>query len=258
MAKIRALIVDDEALARERIRTLLEDDAEIEIAGERADGREALAAIKAEAPDLLFLDVQMPEMNGFDVLAALAAEDVRLPVVIFVTAYDQYALNAFDVHALDYLLKPFDRERFQKALQRAKAQIEHERKGDLGQQLLSLLADLKPEPKTLERLVIKASGRVFFLRADEIDWIESAGNYVRLHVGRDAHLLRETMNILEAKLNPTKFLRVHRSSIVNVERIKELHPLFRGEYVIVLRDGTRLTSGRAYRNRLQELLENPL
>jgi two-component system LytT family response regulator len=258
MAKIRALIVDDEALARERIRTLLEDDAEVEIAGERADGRDALAAIKAEAPDLLFLDVQMPEMNGFDVLAALAAEDVRLPVVIFVTAYDQYALNAFDVHALDYLLKPFDRERFQKALQRAKAQIEHERKGELGQQLLSLLADLKPEPKTLERLVIKASGRVFFLRADEIDWIESAGNYVRLHVGRDAHLLRETMNILEAKLNPAKFLRVHRSSIVNVERIKELHPLFRGEYVIVLRDGTRLTSGRAYRNKLQELLENPL
>lgn len=257
MAKIRALIVDDEQLARERIRTLLEGDAEVEIVGERADGREALAAIKTEAPDLLFLDVQMPEMDGFEVLAQLAAEE-RLPVVVFVTAYDQYALHAFDVHALDYLLKPFDRERFEKALQRAKAQIEHERKGELGQRLLSLLADLKPEPKTLERLVIKSAGRVFFLRADEIDWIESAGNYARLHVGRDAHLLRETMNILEAKLNPAKFLRVHRSSIVNVERIKELHPLFRGEYVIVLRDGTRLTSGRAYRNRLQELLENPL
>jgi two-component system LytT family response regulator len=257
MAKIRALIVDDEGLARERLRTLLEGDPEIEIVGERADGREALAAIRSEAPDLLFLDVQMPEMNGFDVLAALTTEE-RLPVVVFVTAYDQYALHAFDVHALDYLLKPFDRERFQKALQRAKAQIEHERKGELGQRLLSLLADLKPEPKTLERLVIKAAGRVFFLRADEIDWIESAGNYVRLHVGRESHLLRETMNVLEAKLNAAKFLRVHRSTIVNVERIKELHPLFRGEYVIVLRDGTQLTSGRAYRDKLQDFLENSL
>lgn len=257
MAKIRALIVDDESLARERIRTLLEADAEIEIVGERADGREALAAIKSEAPDLLFLDVQMPEMSGFDVLEALTTEE-RLPVVVFVTAYDQYALHAFEVHALDYLLKPFDRERFQKSLQRAKAQIEHERKGELGQRLLSLLADLKPEQKHLERLVIKSAGRVFFLRTDEIDWIESAGNYASLHVGRETHLLRETMNTLEAKLNPAKFLRIHRSNIVNVERIKELHPLFRGEYVVILRDGTRLTSGRAYRDKLQELLENSL
>jgi two-component system, LytTR family, response regulator len=258
MTKIKAFIVDDESLARERIRTLLADDAEIELMGERADGREAIAAIKTEAPDLLFLDVQMPELNGFEVLEALRADDERLPVVVFVTAYDQYALHAFDVHALDYLLKPFDRERFRVALQRAKAQIEHERKGELGQRLLAMLADLKPEPKHLERLVIKAAGRVFFLRAVEIDWIESAGNYVRLHTGREAHLLRETMNTLETKLNPARFLRIHRSTIVNVERIKELQPLFRGEYVVVLHDRTQLTSGRAYRDKLQELLENSL
>lgn len=257
MAKTRALIVDDEPLARERIRTLLEDDAEIEIVGESKDGREALAAIRSAAPELLFLDVQMPELNGFEVLETLAFEE-RLPVVIFVTAYDQYALHAFDVHALDYLLKPFDRERFQKALKRAKAQIEYERKGEFNSRLLSLLADLKPEQKHLERLVIKSAGRVFFLRADEIDWIESAGNYVRLHVGREAHLLRETMNTLEAKLNPAKFLRIHRSTIVNVERLKELQPLFRGEYVLILRDGTQLTSGRAYKEKLQELLGNSL
>jgi two-component system LytT family response regulator len=256
MTKIRALIVDDESLARERIRTLLEGDAGIDIIGESADGRAALAAIKTEAPDLLFLDVQIPLLNGFEVLEALATEEARLPVVVFVTAYDQYALHAFEVHALDYLLKPFDRERFRKALQRAKAQIEHERKGELGERLLALLADLKPEPKHLERLVIKDAGRVFFLRAGEIDWIESAGNYVRLHTGREAHLLRETMNTLETKLNPASFLRIHRSTIVNVERIKELQPLFRGEYVVILQDRTQLASGRAYRDKLQELLEN--
>lgn len=257
MAKTRALIVDDESLARERIRTLLQTDDEIEIVGECADGREALAAILSIAPELLFLDVQMPEMSGFEVLGAIS-DEARLPVVIFVTAYDQFALRAFEVHALDYLLKPFDRERFLKALGRAKEQIEHERKGALGQRLLSLLADLKPEQKTLERLVIKAAGRVFFLRADEIDWIESAGNYACLHVGRESHLLRETMNTMETRLNHDRFRRIHRSTIVNIERIKELQPLFRGEYVVILRDGTQLTSGRAYRDRLQQLLENTL
>ena len=254
MSKIRVLIVDDEPLARERIRTLLSNESDVEIIGECADGREAVSFIKRDAPDLLFLDVQMPEMSGFEVLEKIGAG--HLPSIIFVTAYDQYALRAFDVHALDYLLKPFDRERFQTALERARTEIERARGGHLQERLLSLLADLKVEQKYLERLVIKDAGRVFFLRTEEIDWIESAGNYVRLHVARDSHLLRETMNTLETRLSPAKFLRIHRTAIINVERIKEMHPMFRGEYVLVLRDGTRLTSSRAYKERLQELLEN--
>lgn len=254
MSKIRALIIDDEPLARERIRTLLSVEEDVEIIGECADGREAVSTIKKESPDLLFLDVQMPEMSGFEVLEKIGAE--RLPSIIFVTAYDHYALRAFDVHALDYLLKPFDRERFQTALRRARLEIERAQGGHLQERLLLLLADLKVEQKYLERLVIKDAGRVFFLRTEEIDWIESAGNYVRLHVARESHLLRETMNTLESRLNSAKFLRIHRTTIINVERIRELHPLFRGEYILVLRDGTRLTSGRAYKEKLQELLEN--
>ncbi|MGB9178571.1 MAG: LytTR family DNA-binding domain-containing protein [Pyrinomonadaceae bacterium] len=254
MSKIRALIVDDEPLARERIRALLADENGVEIIGECADGRSAVSLIKTESPDLLFLDVQMPEMSGFEVLEKIGAQHV--PSIIFVTAYDQYALRAFDVHALDYLLKPFDRERFQTALERARTEIERARGGHLQERLLSLLADLKVEQKYLERLVIKDAGRVFFLRTEEIDWIESAGNYARLHVGSASHLLRETMNTLESRLSPTKFLRIHRTTIINVERIKEMHPMFRGEYVLVLSDGTRLTSGRAYKDKLQELLGN--
>jgi two-component system, LytTR family, response regulator len=250
--KIRALIVDDEPLAREKIIDLLAADVGIEIIGECADGLSAVAAIEAQAPDLLFLDVQMPELDGFGVVELIEAE--RMPVVIFVTAYDQYALRAFEVHALDYLLKPFDRDRFGKALQRARRQIEHARAGTMSEQLAALLTDLKAKPKRLERLVIKAGGRVFFLRADEIDWIGAAANYVRLHIGKENHLLRETINALAEKLDPEKFLRIHRSTIVNLERIKELQPWFHGDYVVILHDGTQLTSSRSYREELHKLL----
>jgi two-component system LytT family response regulator len=250
--KIRALIVDDEPLAREKIVDLLAGDVSVEIIGECADGLSAAAAIKAQAPDLLFLDVQMPELDGFGVLEMLEA--ARMPVVIFVTAYDQYALRAFEVHALDYLLKPFDRERFGKALERARRQIEQARAGTMNRQLVALLADLQARPKRLERLVIKAGGRVFFLRADEIDWVEAAANYVRLHVGKETHLLRETINGLAERLDPEKFLRIHRSTIINLERIKELQPWFHGDYVVILRDGTQLTSSRSYREELHKLL----
>jgi two-component system LytT family response regulator len=250
MDKIRTLIVDDEPLARERIVDMLLGDADVEIIGECGDGLAAVAAIEAHNPDLLFLDVQMPELDGFDVLEAIE----QTPMIVFVTAYDQYALRAFEVHALDYLLKPFDRERFDKALQRVKYQIARERAGTMNRELAALLADLKSRPKPLERLVIKASGRVFFLRVDEIDWIEAAANYVRLHAGKDAHLLRETINGLAAKLDPDKFLRIHRSIIVNLERVKELQPWFHGDYVVILQDGTRLTSSRNYRERLRKLL----
>lgn len=253
--KIRTLIVDDEPLAREGVRMLLEDDPDIEVIGECANGREAVRDIVEHSPDLLFLDVQMPEMTGFDVLAEVGAG--RTPAVIFVTAYDKYALEAFDFHALDYLLKPFTKRRFDKALARAKAQIARAPSEGLDDRLAALLQDLKPGEKYLERVVVKAAGRVFFLGVGEIDWVEAADTYVRLHVGRESHLIRGTMGVLESRLDPARFLRIHRSTIVNIERIKEMHPLFHGEYVITLKDGVQLTSGRSYRDRLRPLLENP-
>jgi len=207
---------------------------------------------------LLFLDVQMPVLDGFGVLEALGTE--QLPAVIFVTAYDTYAIRAFEVNALDYLLKPFDRDRFRKALQRARSMISKEASPYTGEQLGALLDDAQPERGTatgrpaIERLVIKSSGRVFFLRTEEIDWIEAAGNYLRLHVGNDMHLLRDTMNNLEARLRPDKFLRIHRSTMVNLERVKELQPWFHGDYKVILLDGTELTLSRSYRPKLKSLL----
>lgn len=240
MKKIRALIVDDEPIARRGIRAQLAEERDVEVIHESGNGREAVAFIREHAPDLVFLDVQMPELDGFGVVEAIGIE--RMPSVIFVTAYDRYAIRAFEIHALDYLLKPFDNERFSAALQRARAQIERQSLSDLNQRLQSLIDDLKPaeKKKFAERLVIKSAGRIFFLSVEEIDWIEAADNYVRLHAGRNAHLLRETMNSLESRLDPSEFLRVHRSTIINARRIKELHPMFRGEYEIILNDGTRL------------------
>lgn len=253
MRKIRALICDDEPLARERIRRYLGSEPDIETVGECANGQQAVEALARLAPDLMFLDIQMPEMDGFGVLKAMGPQ--KIPVVIFVTAYDKYALRAFEVHALDYLLKPFNRDRFRKALGRARAQLEHDNHGQLDQRLLTLLEDLKTDHKYLDRLVVRSVGRVFFLKTDEIDWIEAAGNYVRLHVGREGHLLRETMSHLEAKLNPDKFLRIHRSTLVNIDRIKELQPLFSGDYTVTLRDGRQLTLSRSYRDKLLELFD---
>ena len=254
--KLRVLIVDDEPLARERLRVLLRDAPEVQVVGECGDGRRALAAIRRRRPDLLFLDVQMPELDGFAVLRAL--DPTELPAVIFVTAYDRYALRAFEVHALDYLLKPFDRERFHRALARARTQIERDRRGTLDARLLALLEDLRPGRKRLERLVVKDGGRVFFLRAEEIDWVEAQGNYARLHIGRETHLVRETMARLEAGLDPKQFARIHRSTIVNLERVRELLPDFHGDSVVVLRDATRLTLSRGYRERFRELLGSTL
>jgi two-component system LytT family response regulator len=251
---IRALIVDDEPLARQRICTLLEAEPDVQIVGECTDGRQAVAAIEKLRPDLMFLDVQMPALDGFGVLDAVDTDD--LPIVIFVTAYDSYAIRAFEVHALDYLLKPFDRERFRKALERAREQFARQQNAGSRKQLRELLHDVKAERKPLERLVIKTAGRVFFLRADEIDWIEAAGNYLRLHVGSETHLLRETMNSVETRLDADKFMRIHRSTIVNIERIKELQPWFHGDYVVILRNGTQLPLSRSYRQKMHELLGN--
>jgi len=249
---MRTLIVDDEPLARERVRGLLADEADVEILGECRDGLEAVEAIRREAPDLVFLDVQIPEVDGFGVIEQVGIE--KTPVIVFVTAYDQYALQAFEVHAVDYLLKPFDQDRFQKALARARQSVQSRRSGDVNERLVALLQDLKTPQGHLERLVVKSSGRLFFLRAEEIDWIESSGNYVTLHVGPESHLLRETMNGIESKLDPARFIRIHRTAIVNIDRIRELQPLFHGEYDVVLRTGTTLTLSRGYRDRLQGLL----
>jgi two-component system LytT family response regulator len=250
--KIRTLIVDDEPLARERLRKLLAAEPDLEVVGECADGHEAVDAIEREAPDLVFLDVQMPELDGFGVLAAV--QGPKLPVVIFVTAYSQHALRAFEVHALDYLLKPFDRERFQTALNRARAHLERAQTGELSRRLAALLAEWKPEAKATDRLAIKVAGRVIFVRTAEIDWVEAADNYVNLHVGAEAHMLRETMASLESRLDPKRFLRISRSTIVNVDRVKELQPMFHGDYTVILRNGARLTLTRGYRDKLQQML----
>jgi two-component system LytT family response regulator len=250
--KIRVLLVDDEPLARERLRRFLEKEAEVEMVGECANGREAVSAIKRHSPDLVFLDVQMPELDGFGVLAELKHEP--MPAIIFVTAHDQFALRAFEVHALDYLLKPFDRERFQKALRRAMDHLQRRAAGTLDQRLSALLADVAPGQKYWDRLAVKSAGRVIVLKTEDIDWIEAADNYVNLHVGNESHLHRETMATLAERLSPEKFLRISRSTIVNVDRIKELQPLFHGEYSVLLRNGARLTLSRGYRDKLDQLM----
>jgi two-component system LytT family response regulator len=252
MKKIRTLVIDDEPLARERLTSLLGLEGDIEVIGQCRDGEEAVGAIMDSSPDLVFLDVQMPGLTGFEVIEAVGTE--KMPLVIFVTAYDQHALKAFQVRALDYLLKPFDRERFQEALQRARTQIQRAETGDLGRRLLALVKDLRRDQPKTDRLVVKSGGRLFFLRTDEIDWIEAAGNYVRLHVGNTSHLLRETMNAIESRLDPEKFFRIHRSRIVNMERIQEMQPWLNGEYAVLLRTGTRLTLSRGYREKLQDRL----
>ena len=275
---VRTLIVDDERMARKRLRTLLAADADIDVIGECTNGRDAVIAISERSPDLVFLDVQMPELDGFAVVYAVGVE--QMPVTVFVTAFDQYALKAFEAHALDYLTKPFDRERFQTSLDRAKRQV-HLRTASvastpitapsatfpivsttttavvgargnaaLDERLVSLLAEIERRQQYAERLMVRSAGRVTFLRVDEVDWIEAAGNYVRLHVGRDAHLLHEGLAALATRLNPTRFARIHRSTIVNLDRVRELQPWFHGDAVAILRDGTRLQVSRTYREAL--------
>ena len=249
---IRAAIVDDEPLARRRIRNLLTEARDVEVIAECANGKEAIESLEESPPDLLFLDIQMPEIDGFDVLQAIGVG--RVPVVIFVTAYDQFALRAFEAHALDYLLKPFDDERFEAALQRARGRIHERQGGDLVLRLRALLEEVRGGSGYLQRLVVPAGGRSIFLRTEEIDWIEAERNYVRLHVRGRAHLLRENLSRIESALDPARFCRIHRSTIVNIDRIQAVEPLFRGEYLVVLHDGTKLTSGRSYRRNLHRVM----
>jgi two-component system LytT family response regulator len=266
MRKIRVLIVDDERPARQRIGELLEKEADIEIVGECNCGADAVKLIQGRSPDLLFLDIQMPEMNGFEVLQAAGVE--RAPVTIFVTAYDQYAIRAFEVNALDYLLKPYSDERFEAALMRARNYLHSQKNNEFSRRLLSLLNGFQAEnnqsaqsPQTtqqLDRLVIKSLGRVFFLKTEEIDWIEAAGVYVSLHVRGKTHLYRETIGGLEPQLDAIRFVRIHRSTMVNIDRIKELQPYSHGEYLVILHDGTKLKLSRGYRAQLQERLGQSL
>jgi two-component system LytT family response regulator len=243
-ASIRALIVDDEPLARTAIRNMLRRHADVTDLVECESGADAIAAIQARTPDLVFLDIQMPEVDGFGVIEAVGCD--RMPRVIFVTAFDQYAVRAFEVHALDYVLKPFDRERFDAALERARRDLD----GSWPERLIALLEE--PRGKYLQRLIIRAGGRVFFVGAAEIDWIEAQGNYVNVHSGGRSHLFREAIGNLEGKLDPMRFRRIHRSAIVNVDSIRELRPCFRGDYEVVLRDGTELKLSQRYRGNLEK------
>ncbi len=248
---IRALIVDDESLARRKLRSLLRREADVEIIGEAVDGGEAVEAIRADKPDLVFLDIQMPEKDGFSVIKAVGVE--RMPLVIFVTAYDQYALRAFEVRALDYLLKPFDRKRLVKALDQARRllQLANGREG-FREQIRSILQDVGAGGGALERILVKSKGRIVILRTAEIDWIESAGNYVTLHCGPESHLVRETMAEIAGKLDGRTFVRIHRSSIVNIDRIEEIQPSFHGEYDVILKTGARLVLSRTYSEKFKK------
>lgn len=249
---IRTIIVDDVDLARERIRILL-DDTEFEIVAECANGREAIKAISSLNPDLVFLDIQMPKIGGFEVVETIGVEE--MPAVIFVTAYDEFALRAFEINAVDYLLKPFDEERLKRAVARARREIGRELPaGDMEEKLRRLLKEVRPEQKYLKRLAVRSARHTILVLTEEIDWINSAGHYLELHAGDEKHLIREQLSRLEAKLDPEKFVRIHRSIIVNLDSIKALHPLFNGDHVVVLKNGQKINSSRTYHEKLITLL----
>lgn len=250
---IRTLIIDDVQLARERLKRCLAEEPEVEIVGECDNGERAVESIRSLAPDLIFLDVQMPALDGFGVLNALTGE--RLPAVIFVTAYNEYAIQAFEVNALDYLLKPVDCERLSRAVLRAKSQLAQPVQAyDLDRRFRAMLDDIKTGTKFLKRLTIKLTGRTVLLPTDEIDWIETYGNYLKVYAGRESHLIRGTMQSLEAKLDPERFVRVHRSVIVNIEKIKEIYPRSNGDQDLVLQNGQQLMMSRNYRDKFFAVL----
>jgi two-component system, LytTR family, response regulator len=250
---IRTLIVDDEPLAREGMRLHLEEFDDIEIVGESDDGQSAIDAIRRLRPDLVFLDIQMPGVDGFGVVEALAEIVDPIPEIVFVTAYDQHALHAFETHALDYVLKPLDSERIDRTMQRVRRRFSNGR--ERNEQLGELLEYVRARERYLQRIVVRSAGRYVILRTDDVDWIEAASNYAQLHIGTRVYSMRETMNGLESRLDPDQFLRVHRSVIVRIDRIREIEPLVQGDYVISLKDGTKITSSRTYRDRIRALLK---
>jgi two-component system LytT family response regulator len=248
--KIRALIADDEPLAREWVRGAVAEDPDLEVIGESGDGFEAAEAIRRLKPDLVFLDVQMPGLDGFGVLEALAPEEI--PAIVFVTAFDQYAVRAFEAQAVDYLIKPFSRERVEEAVRRVRELVKGRSLEDFRESIGRIVEKIRRDRSFPEWVLLKADGKNVFVKVRDIDWIESSRNNVRIHVGPTVYLLHETTSAIASRLDPKKFLRIHRSSIVNIERIRELHPWFNGDYAVILRDGTQLTLSASYRDRLRE------
>lgn len=260
---MRVLLVDDDPYARATVRTFLSAEPGVEVVGECEDGNAALEMLARQEADVLFLDVDMPGLDGFGVLEALG--DARAPVVVFVTAHEHYAIRAFEVHAQDYLVKPFGLERFRQAFRRVRAEVEERGEAIDGARVQSLLEALREEQRGLERLVsgagpwlerllVKTGDRVLLLPADRIDWVEAEGNYVRLHVGKESYLVRWKIGALETRLDPRRFVRIHRSHLVNLERVRELRPWFAGDFVVLLHDGTELRLSRGYRPHLEERL----
>jgi len=248
--KLRALIVDDEPLAREWVRDGVAEDRELEVVGESGNGFEAAEAIRRLKPDLVFLDVQMPGLDGFGVLEALSPDEI--PAIVFVTAFDQYAVRAFEAQAVDYLMKPFSRERLEEAVRRVRELLKGRSLEEFRESIGKIVEKVRRDRSYPEWVLLKADGKNVFVKVKDIDWIESSRNNVRIHVGSTVYLLHETTSAIAQRLDPKKFLRIHRSSIVNIERIKELHPWFNGDYAVILRDGTQLTLSASYRDRLRE------
>jgi len=248
------LIVDDESHARERLKKYIKSDSELKVAGECSNGVEAVESISKQQPDIVFLDVQMPKMDGLGVIETVGAEN--MPVVIFVTAYDRFAIQAFKVNAMDYVLKPVAKDRFIESINRAKNSIQNRKNGELNRRLLNLLEEMKPQKQYIDRIMVKSSDRMYLIKTEDIDWIEADDNYVKLHVGPKYHLLRQTMKSLEDTLDPDIFLRIHRSVIVNMDRIKEIQQWFNNEYTVILKDGTELTMSRGYKDKAKEMFKN--
>lgn len=251
---VRVVVADDEPIGRHRLVRLLQAEPDTDVVAACADGEEAVAAIREQAPDIVLLDIQMPRLDGFEVVAALG--NAQQPGVIFVTAHDQYALRAFEVHAVDYLLKPVDQDRLREAIARAVSGGGRASPPSPTRRILGLLEELNARERARgrERLVVRSPERSFFLRTETIDYIEAAGKFVHLHVGRTVHALRESMAELEQELDPARFLRISRSVIVNLDRIQEIQPWFQGDYVLILSDGSKLTSTRGYRDNMRRLL----
>ena len=250
---IRVLIADDKSSAREKIKRMLHQETDVEIIGECADGLETVSFIEKQKPDLVFLEIQMPGLDGFEILRKIESD--KLPFVIFVTESESFAVKAFEVSALDYLLVPFNKERLKTAVQKARQQIENRRNGSLDKLLRAFLNKFPDGKNYPDKIMLKTAKGISFINTNEVDWVEAAGNYVKLHVKESGHLLRETMNNIESKLNPDKFLRIHRSSLVNIDRIKELQPLFNGDYIVILQNDTELNLSRNYHDRLQRLFD---
>lgn len=252
MKRYRVLIVDDEPIARRHLRVYLEREDDFEVVGEAGSGRRAVTAIRERRPDLVFLDVQMPELDGFGVLARLLPG--RLPAIVFVTAFDEYAVRAFRVQALDYLLKPFDDVRFAETLERTRRHLERPALEALAERLDGLARHTSGWTRPLQRLAVKVRGESIVVKTDAIDWIEAQANYVRLHCGRDSYLVRRSLSSLEKALDPFQFARVHRAAIVNADRIRRLVPWSHGDMRITLADGTELSLSRRYRDRLERIV----